>query len=84
MIYFKFGHGHRTSDHCHESPCNKGWVPAKIRVWVLLVNNPCNMTGTGTMKRTKETRTTINNSSANIFSKSRKLRDKVLWILLWY
>ena len=41
-----------------------------------LVNNPRNMTGIGTTKGTKETRTTTTNSSANIFPKSRKLSDK--------
>ncbi|KAK5782607.1 hypothetical protein PVK06_037112 [Gossypium arboreum] len=34
------------------------------------------MTGIGTTKVTKETRTTTTNSSANIFPKSRKLSDK--------
>ena len=34
------------------------------------------MTGIGTTKGTKETRTTTTNSSANIFPKSRKLSDK--------
>ena len=34
------------------------------------------MTGIGITKGTKETRTTTTNSSANIFPKSRKLRDK--------
>ena len=34
------------------------------------------MTGIGTTEGTKETRTTTTNSSANIFPKSRKLRDK--------
>ena len=34
------------------------------------------MTGIGTTKDTKETRTTTTTSSANIFLKSRKLRDK--------
>jgi len=34
------------------------------------------MTGIRTTKGTKETRTTTTNSSANIFPKSRKLRDK--------
>jgi len=33
------------------------------------------MTGIGTTKGTKETRTTTTNSSANIFPKSRKLSD---------
>ena len=34
------------------------------------------MTGIGTTKGTKETRTTTTNSSAKIFPKSRKLSDK--------
>ena len=45
------------------------------------------MTGIGTTEGTKETRTTTTNSSANIFPKSRKLRDKgfvksskMLWV----
>ncbi|KAF7072549.1 hypothetical protein CFC21_077658 [Triticum aestivum] len=33
------------------------------------------MTGIGITKGTKETRTTMTNSSANIFPKSRKLSD---------
>ena len=42
---------------------------------VILVFNPRNMIGIGTTKVTKEIRT-ITNSSANIFPKSQKLRDK--------
>ncbi|MFS7904838.1 hypothetical protein Hanom_Chr01g00040761 [Helianthus anomalus] len=47
-----------------------------VQVTGHVVNNPRNMTGIGTTKGTKETRTTTTNSSANIFPKSRKLSDR--------
>lgn len=49
---------------------------AKIKAWIPLVNKPRKINGIGITKGTKETKTATTSSSAKMFPKSLKLKDK--------
>ncbi|EAZ93683.1 hypothetical protein CY0110_17847 [Crocosphaera chwakensis CCY0110] len=51
---------------------------ANTKAWMALVNNPKAIRGNGTNKGTKNTSTATTNSSAKMFPKRRKLRERGL------